>query len=222
MNSEVSAHYHAETTQALGELGYDLRAGGFEVEPFGGLAYVNAATGGFNEKGVAAALTGKSGSEDITFTSLGARVGSTLPFADGRVAVRGTVAWQHALDNVTPASTLAFNGGAGVPFTIDGIPIATDAVVLEAGLDWTLNDRASHPRLFRRDSASRPGPRRQGKTIGQLLAAASRERRQWREEGRPIRRPFPISCWTQGGPDLIGAALPTSYTTRKSVCVRSS
>ena len=141
-SDSVSASYHAHTAQAFGELGYDMRAGNVEVEPFGALAYVNLDTGGFTEKGGAAALTGTAGDQSVTFTNLGARFGSIMPFGDGRATVHAMAAWQHALDHVTPVSTLAFDGGAGVPFTIAGIPIATDALRLEAGFDWALSDRA--------------------------------------------------------------------------------
>jgi subtilase-type serine protease len=120
-----------------------MRAGGFEVEPFGALAYVNLDTEGFTEKGGAAALTGMAGDQSVTFTNLGARFGTTMLFGFGRTTVHGMVAWQHALDPVTPTSTLASDGGAGVPFTVAGIPIATDALRLEAGFDWALSDRAS-------------------------------------------------------------------------------
>ena len=99
--------------------------------------------GGFTEQGGAGGADRHGSNQDITFANLGARFGATVPsFGDGRATVHGVVAWQHALDDVTPASTFAFNGGAGVPFTIDGIPIATDALSLEAGFDWALSDRA--------------------------------------------------------------------------------
>jgi len=142
-SDSLSASYHAHTAQAFGELGYDMRAGGFEVEPFGALAYVNLDTEGFTEKGGAAALTGMAADQSVAFTNLGARFGTTMPLGFGRTTVHGMVAWQHALDPVTPTSTLAFDGGAGVPFTVAGIPIATDALRLEAGFDWALSDRAN-------------------------------------------------------------------------------
>jgi len=39
--------------------------------------------------------------------------------------------WQHAFDTLSPKPTLSFAGG--LPFTIEGVPLARDALVLDAG-----------------------------------------------------------------------------------------
>jgi fibronectin-binding autotransporter adhesin len=43
------------------------------------------------------------------------------------------VGWLHAFRGVPPTAELAFAGGT--PFTIAGVPIARDALLVEAGLD---------------------------------------------------------------------------------------
>nr|WP_246252799.1 autotransporter domain-containing protein [Mesorhizobium camelthorni] len=51
------------------------------------------------------------------------------------------VGWRHAFGDVTPLSSFAFAGSD--PFTIAGTPIAEDALVLEAGVDFGLTEKAS-------------------------------------------------------------------------------
>lgn len=46
---------------------------------------------------------------------------------------RGTLGWLHAYGDITPASVMSFAGGN--PFTVTGVPIATDSAVTEAGFD---------------------------------------------------------------------------------------
>lgn len=55
--------------------------------------------------------------------------------------VRGTVGWRHAFGDITPEATQAFAGST--PFTITGLPIACDALVLDAGLDVALSRSAT-------------------------------------------------------------------------------
>jgi outer membrane autotransporter protein len=58
-----------------------------------------------------------------------------------QTTLRTTVGWRHAFGNVTPSSTFALDGSSY--FGIAGVPIAKDALVLEAGLDMKLSDRAT-------------------------------------------------------------------------------
>ena len=47
---------------------------------------------------------------------------------------RASVAWQHAVGDVTPSAALAFQS-IGTPFTVNGVPIARDAALASAGAD---------------------------------------------------------------------------------------
>lgn len=51
------------------------------------------------------------------------------------------VGWRHAFGDTTPTTTSAFAGGDA--FTIAGTPIAEDALVLEAGFDVGLAQKAT-------------------------------------------------------------------------------
>jgi outer membrane autotransporter protein len=135
----LRSDYSAGTTQTFGEFGYRIRAGRTPLghlafEPFANLAYVNLSTDGFTEKGGAAALTGRSDTTSVTFTTLGLRASTGFDLGNGMTATaRGMLGWRHAFGDVTPTSTMAFAGGS--PFTVAGVPIARNGAVADLGFD---------------------------------------------------------------------------------------
>ena len=130
----AAAEYDAKTTQVFGELGYSLALGRSAIEPFAGFAYVNVNGSPFAEQGGAAALTGRS-RFDASFATLGVRGSTPLMTGDRmQLALRGGLGWRRALGDVTPEAALAFSAG-GAPFTVQGAPIAKDALAVEAGID---------------------------------------------------------------------------------------
>jgi outer membrane autotransporter protein len=139
--------YSASTTQAFGELGYRIGAartpfGPLAFEPFANLAYVNLATDGFTERGGAAALTSRSDTTGVTFTTLGLRASTGVDLGNGMTATaRGMLGWRHAFGEVTPTSTVAFAGGS--PFTVAGVPIAANAAVADLGFDVNVTPNAT-------------------------------------------------------------------------------
>lgn len=135
---QLSTDYNAATAQAFGELGYKIDRGPVAFEPFANLAYVNVRTDSFEETGGAAALASGSSTTDATFTTLGLRA-STV-FGPGDIKATGMLGWRHAFGDRAPASTFVFAGGDA--FTIAGVPIARDAAVVEAGLDFALSPAA--------------------------------------------------------------------------------
>lgn len=137
----LSAGYDAGTAQIFSELGYGMDAGGFRFEPYANLAYVNLSTDGFTETGGAAALTGSSTTTDATFITLGLRASTRFALGAMEATARGMLGWRHAFGDITPLSGFALAGGNG--FTIAGVPIAKDAALVEAGLDFTLSPQAS-------------------------------------------------------------------------------
>lgn len=137
----AEAAYDARTAQVFGELGYRIDRGRFGFEPFANLAYVNVHTDGFAEDGGAAALTGASSHSDATFTTLGLRASTDFQVGTMKATARGMVGWRHAFGDTTPTATHAFDGGDA--FTIAGTPIAEDALVLEAGFDVGLSQKAT-------------------------------------------------------------------------------
>jgi fibronectin-binding autotransporter adhesin len=140
-SDSLTGSYRAGTTQVFGELGYGLKAGSVAFEPFANLAYVNVHTNGFAEQGGASALTVHSGSSDNTFTTLGLRATTDFDIGSTKATVRGMIGWRHAYGDVTPTVSQAFTGSSA--FTIAGAPIARDAAVIEAGLDFAITPQAT-------------------------------------------------------------------------------
>ena len=126
-----NGEYSAKTTQVFGEVGYNTKFGVVALEPFANIAYV-LVDGGINETGVVA-VTGSS-KLDTTYTTLGLRGATALTSA---LTARGTLGWRHAFGDVTPVAALAFQSG-GSAFALAGSPIARDALVAEAGLDFAV------------------------------------------------------------------------------------
>jgi len=137
----ASASYDATTAQVFGEVGYGLALGPIAAEPLAGLAFVHLNTGGFTEGGGtgAAALGGSSGTDDVGYSTLGARAASAWVVAPDMTLIPHAAAlWQHAIGPVTPTAALAF-ATTGAPFTVSGVPLARDAALVEAGVDLRIN-----------------------------------------------------------------------------------
>lgn len=138
--SESSSH-RAGTTQVFGELGYAMKAGTVAFEPFANLAYVNVHSSGFTEQGGAAALSVYGGSNDVTFTTLGLRASTGFDIGAMKATARGMLGWRHGFGDVTPTVTQALSGSPA--FSTAGAPLARDAAIVEAGLDFAIAPAAS-------------------------------------------------------------------------------
>ena len=141
LSEMLSADYDAGTAQIFGEAGYRIDTAAASFEPFANLAYVNVRTDAFTETGGAAALSQASSNTDATFTTLGIRASGDFALGTVNATARGMIGWRHAFGDVTPLSTLAFAGSDA--FTVAGAPIARDAAVIEAGLDFAIAPKAT-------------------------------------------------------------------------------
>jgi outer membrane autotransporter protein len=138
----ATADYGASTWQAFGEAGYEIEVGAARIEPFLQLGYVATATDGFTENDAAAALTASSAREDYVLATLGLHGAGDFMLASGRrIEIDGTLAWRHVFGDAAPATTFAFNGGAGLPFVISGVPIARDAALADIGLALAISEQ---------------------------------------------------------------------------------
>lgn len=141
----AASQYDATTAQVFGEVGYGIAFGPIAAEPFAGLAFVNLHTTSFNETGGggAAALSGSAGTNDVGYSTLGARAATDWLLANGMVLTpHASAAWQHAFGPITPTAALAFETN-GAPFTVSGVPLATDAALVQAGFDLHVNTRVT-------------------------------------------------------------------------------
>jgi outer membrane autotransporter protein len=132
-SNSTKGNYDGRTAQVFGELGYAMDFRTVALEPYAGLAYVRVRTDGFTETGGAAALTGLAAETATTFSTFGIRASVPLSTAWSATVLKGGLGWRHAFNGVTPTAELAFAGGT--PFTIAGVPISRDSLVVEAGLD---------------------------------------------------------------------------------------
>ncbi len=134
----LSANYGGRTLQAFGEAGYGIELDRARIEPYAGAALIHLNTDRFTETGGSAALTVSGDDTTTTTTTLGVRGETEVEFAPSRMALLNAgLAWRHAFGDVTPQSEMAFAGGT--PFTIAGVPIARDALVVELGAGIVLN-----------------------------------------------------------------------------------
>jgi len=136
LTNDLRANYNAGTTQIFGELGQRFAVDTITLEPFANLAYVNLRTDGFSETGGDAALTAKAGTQEVGFGTLGVRPSTAISWGGFDATLRGMAGWRHTFGDVTPSSTVSFANSNS--FTIEGAPIARDAGVVEAGLDFAL------------------------------------------------------------------------------------
>ncbi|ANN80651.1 autotransporter outer membrane beta-barrel domain-containing protein [Bordetella flabilis] len=137
LNQQLESSYHANSTQVFTELGYNLPLGeAYTIEPFAGVAWNQLRTRDFDESGGTAALHGTGRTDNVTSTTLGLR--GAWQFGADRAPSRLTASlgWRHAMGDVKPRQELAFDGGG--PFTVTGVPIARDAVVLGLGAEMTI------------------------------------------------------------------------------------
>ncbi|MEJ5020959.1 autotransporter domain-containing protein [Ochrobactrum vermis] len=138
----LTGDYDAGSFQVFGELGYKIHYGKALFEPYAGLAYLRLKTNGFDEKGqTAAALSVQSGTTDTSFSTLGLRVSTEFALGSITATARTGLGWRHAYGDITPVSTASFSGSDA--FTVYGLPIAEDAALIEAGLDFKLTEDAT-------------------------------------------------------------------------------
>lgn len=141
LSDSLEADYDARTLQAFGELGYRIDTASASFEPFANLAHVRLHTDGFNERGGAAALAVDSETTNTTFTTLGLRASTQLPLGSTEAKLKGTIGWRHAYGDITPESTQAFAGSNA--FTVEGVAIAKDAALVEAGFDIAITEAST-------------------------------------------------------------------------------
>ena len=140
VSQRLTADYNSGTAQMFADVSWATRLEGIELRPFANLAYVDIRTDGFRETGGNAALSAASGSDGVTFSTLGLRWAADLPFDGLPVDVSGMFGWRHAFGDVTPATRFAFTGG--IPFEIEGVALARNTAVIEAGATARLSKTA--------------------------------------------------------------------------------
>jgi outer membrane autotransporter protein len=138
----TQAEYGAQTVQAFGEAGYALTFGNLATEPFAQIAQVGLKTDAFDESGGAAALHLAKTSDEVTYATMGLHATQTFTGpSNWSATARGTLGWRRAFGDTLPLTTNAI--GNSSTFLIEGVPIATDALVVDAGIDVSVADNVT-------------------------------------------------------------------------------
>jgi outer membrane autotransporter protein len=137
------ASYNPATGQLFGEVAYPTAMWGLGLEPFAGLAYVSINGDNFHERGGnLAALTSHGTDENVGYSTVGLRAAQTMHWGGMLVTPHVSGAWQHAFDDVTPDAALTF-ASTGIGFTVNGVPLAQDTALVDAGFDLALAPNAT-------------------------------------------------------------------------------
>ncbi|MFT8468803.1 MAG: autotransporter domain-containing protein, partial [Acetobacter syzygii] len=140
-SDRLSSSYLGGTAQGFGELGYRFRIGQGIIEPFANVAYVNLHTNGYHEHGGPSALRGRSMDTGVTFSTFGVKASASFHAGKLLLVPHGSLAYRHAFGLTTPtAHTLFATAGSG-SMDIAGVPLSTNAAVIDTGLTARLTDR---------------------------------------------------------------------------------
>lgn len=155
----LGADYDATSMQVAVEADLRFRFEDNEVAPFIGASWLRLSSDGFVEEasdtqpvvlGETAALQSRSSSDNLAFATVGVRGSMALgqeafaPYGD-RVRLHGMLGWRHVFSGDRPDMQLRLRDsapGAGI-MTIEGSPLATDALIADLGLRLRLGENGS-------------------------------------------------------------------------------
>ncbi|MEJ1992663.1 MAG: autotransporter domain-containing protein [Maritimibacter sp.] len=138
-SDHLTASYTGGTAQIFGEIRHSFDLGTSTLTPFAGAAYLYDWTEGVTEAGGAAALNVAAKSNTALITTLGATVERDVTLNGQTATLSGTLGWRHAF-GATPSIDANFTGGNS--FSVNGAPIARDALILGAGVSFAMETGA--------------------------------------------------------------------------------
>ncbi|WDZ79833.1 autotransporter domain-containing protein (plasmid) [Ensifer adhaerens] len=139
-SDRLRADYESDTAQVFADLSWTLQADQLKLQPFANLAYVHLDTDDFRELGGPARLSADEASDALALSTIGIRWWADLPATEVPVELSGMLGWRHAAGDLSPSARLAF-ADPGF-FTIAGVPLPRDALVVEAGLSARISETA--------------------------------------------------------------------------------
>ncbi|HEV7776722.1 MAG TPA: autotransporter domain-containing protein [Luteibacter sp.] len=138
----ASGRYDADTAQAYVDGGYRFDLGGHAtLEPYLNLAEVQVKTDGFTESGSSAALAVQGDTSKQTVGTLGLR--ASFELAPDGIRAHAGLGWQHAWGDLVPGSTQSFAAGGVNSFSIDGVPVAHNAMAATLGVSFPIGSRTT-------------------------------------------------------------------------------
>ncbi len=140
-SERLYAHGHATTSQAFAEVGHLTSWRSVSLEPFARAAYVRLASPGFVERGGHAALAVQGQDDVLAYGILGARAGTHFQWRHSLLDAHLQLGWRHGFGRMQPQAAMTLDGSAA--FVVDGVPMARDAMVLDADLALPLSRRTT-------------------------------------------------------------------------------
>ena len=137
ISQQLTANYGGHAIQAFGEAGYHLPLGIGSVQPFVGVHGLWLKNNAFAEQGGSFALEGAAETRSRAWSTVGLQ-GDVPVGAASKVSIGFKASWQHALTKRSVASSLAFASG-GPFYTVEGVPLAKDAALLDASINWAVS-----------------------------------------------------------------------------------
>ncbi|WP_266171348.1 autotransporter-associated beta strand repeat-containing protein [Dyella subtropica] len=148
-----TTRYNANTAQGYVDASYVFTLGRGTLAPFVDLAAQRLHTDAFSESGTAAALSGNAHTSTQTYGTLGLR-GAVQVDPQGAVQAHASLGWQHAWGDTTPAATMQLVSGSNA-FTVQGTPVARNAMAITAGLRFLATSHLSLDATYNGQFASR-------------------------------------------------------------------
>ena len=137
----LKGRYDATTQQIFGQVGYNLDIAHFDIEPYVQVGYQRYQRDAYTEKGGDAALQYDGQAQEHYSSDLGLRLARTFALDQGmRLTPRLDVGWKHLYGNVRGTSHQRLVSGGGT-YTIEGVELDRDSVLLQAGLDLAVSPR---------------------------------------------------------------------------------
>lgn len=121
--STPDANYRGDTAQLFSEVAYDVKFGGFSVEPFAGLSYTRLAISGFSEEKDLFSVSGKRDVKDIYAGTLGSRINFSTQYSnDVKVNFQAGAGLKHTFSDVSSSTSMALQSH-GNSYRVNGLPL---------------------------------------------------------------------------------------------------
>ena len=135
------ADYDLQSAQVFAELAYNQQWNALRLEPYLNLAQVWTRRSSFSEDGAVGALQGSSQRYSTAFSTLGLRARYELSSSEQREWSLGAgLGWRHLMGKTEPYSDLRFS--TGQDFSIQGAPMARNALMAELGVELVNNNNS--------------------------------------------------------------------------------
>jgi outer membrane autotransporter protein len=142
VTSTASGSHRGREWSATGEAEFGIALGSSQLKPLAGFRYVNLKEAAYTETGSIADLTISAATHSSKQSLLGARYVRPIDGGVGSLEVRAI--WAHEFGESVPTVTGHFATALSpATFTVAGVPIKRDALVLGAGISDRVTSRLS-------------------------------------------------------------------------------